>query len=72
MKSISYDFASFGTTKAIKLIQPIFESFFKNYYFPKSHCHIAGPSKMMAVQYLSIFNKLLLQYLLKHKCYRTG
>ena len=72
IKSISHTCASFGATKAIKLIGLIFESFYKDiYYSPKFHCQIIAMSlqRWRAFQFLTIFKKSLLQHLLNHRCH---
>ena len=61
MKSKFHTSATFGTTLA-KLIEPIFESFYKDILLSEiSLPHRWLFKKWQAVQFLTIFNKLLLQ-----------
>ena len=50
VKSVSHTFVSFGTAKAITLIEPISESFYKDTVLPKFRSPLLALQKSRAVQ----------------------
>ena len=69
MNSICHTFASFRTTQA-KLIEPVFQSFYKDLLIYEISLPHPRLFKVTDCCFLTIFNKLSLQHLLNHKCYR--
>ena len=57
----------FQTKKAVKYLSPFSKVFIKIYYFPKFHCHIIGPSKVIIGEALAIVTEGAKTFLAKER-----